>query len=260
MLNPTDPIALTCAKACELSYEDFDSNVFNQGVVELGFPDFCTIDLAGVQAFCAANAETVIVCFRGTDSGADWLADASASKSYFARCVGRVHTGFLRTLLIVESACREFVADRVSFQPDSRKLIVTGHSLGAAMAVLYAIRSTRLPDAVVSFGCPRVGDAAFAAGFNDQLKEVSLRFVNNNDAVTRIPWKAMGFSHVWRQHYFDAHGKLHADYRPGFWRKLGHAIQGRLANLRRFKIGDGIVDHSIHDYRRLVEKNQRPSV
>ena len=90
-LMPTSPIALTCAKACELSYEDFEANVFNQGVVELGFPDFCTIDVAGVQAFCAANAETVLVCFRGTDSGADWLADASASKSYAARVTGRVH-------------------------------------------------------------------------------------------------------------------------------------------------------------------------
>ena len=82
------------------------------------------------------------------------------------------------------------------------------------MAVLYAARSFRQPDAIVTFGCPRVGDSVFASAFNQNFAEVSLRFVNNNDAVTRIPWKAMGFSHVWRQHYFDAKGNLHADYRP----------------------------------------------
>lgn len=247
MLKATNPIALLCARACELSYDDFKGDAFDKGIIGLGFNDICTIDTAGVQAFCAANADTLLVCFRGTDSGADWLANAMAGK-ITANLHGNVHIGFLRTLLVVEDQVNDFVMDR-----PGRNLLITGHSQGAAMAVLHSSRIGREVHALVTFGCPRVGDDDFSILFNQIMSEVSLRFVNNNDAVCRVPLKSWGYRHVWRQQYFDRSGALHEDYKPTPLRKWWDSFSGVLRNLRRLKLGDGITDHSIHDYRRLVE-------
>ena len=250
-----DPVAVLCAKMCEASYLDFKGAEFKETMSALGFSSLVkTVENAGVEAFAVANDEEMVVCFRGTDSGADWLADASCGKTVFGRAGVLVHTGFMRTLMVVERDIVDFVLSNVG----SRKIYVCGHSLGAAMAVLFSMRwLTNSIDAVVTFGCPRVGNKAFADEYNRVHSEHSLRFVNNNDAVTRIPLKMMGFDHVWRMQYFDRRGKLHAEYRPNFLKKAWDGFAGRVRNLGKRKLGDGIWDHSIHDYRRLCEKNTR---
>lgn len=250
--TPPSPISLLAARACELSYDDFSGDTFNKGIVDLGFSDVCTIDVAGVQAFCAANAKVLLVCFRGTDSKADWLADAMAAKVNYGYD-HKVHTGFLRTLKVIDQQVKDFILPRAKyFQP--RTLIITGHSLGAGMATLFASNMFVEPDYVITFGSPRVGDAAFCKWFNDRFADRSIRYVNNNDAVTRLPLKSMGYVHVWRQFYFDRTGQLHIDYKPKPLRKWWDSFSGILRNLRRLKIGDGISDHSMHDYRHLVER------
>lgn len=248
VMKPTSNEIVVCARACELSYAVFDDG-FRAKLNDLGFNQVETIERAGVEAFCAVNDEHVLICFRGTDSSADWLADASASKTKDKEWM--VHTGFLRTLLIVEESV---LASLWKCFERGKRVLVTGHSLGGAMAVLFASR-LKVSDVVVTFGCPRVGDKTFSRVFNWMYKDRSLRFVNNNDAVTRVPFKFMGFSHVWRQQYFDRKGKLHVDYRPGRFWKFFDALAGRLRSLARVKFGDGIRDHSMKDYLRLVERN-----
>ena len=67
----------------------------------------------------------------------------------------------------------------------------TGHSLGAALATLAAVR--RPPKAVYTFGSPRVGNEAFAA----TLRDVRMyRVVDGEDVVTTLPPKVLGFRHV----------------------------------------------------------------
>ncbi|KAK3118373.1 hypothetical protein QOZ80_9BG0698100 [Eleusine coracana subsp. coracana] len=73
---------------------------------------------------------------------------------------------------------------------------VTGHSLGAALAVLAAYEittsSATQQDAAapmvtaVSFGGPRVGNAAFRRRLEESGCKV-LRVVNSNDIVTKVP-------------------------------------------------------------------------
>ena len=70
-------------------------------------------------------------------------------------------------------------------------LFMAGHSLGAALALLAATR--RAPTAVYTYGCPRVGNAAFAA----QLANVAVhRIVHGQDVVTAVPPEILGFRHV----------------------------------------------------------------
>lgn len=256
-LDPRGAIALLCAKTCELSYEPFDGMAFQQGIYRLGFSGVHTVVTAGVEAFGAWNDKVLVICFRGTDSVADWLADLSSKKVDFEdRTIMRqtnmmVHTGFLRTLRVIEDDLNGIVNRNL----DGRKLVVTGHSLGAAMAVLYSMRfHANDVSAVVTFGCPRVGNEEFANDFNKLHAAHSLRFVRNNDVVTRVPWKFMDYAHVWRQQYIDRWGRLHVDFKASKVWKFYDATAGRVHRLCKFKLLAGIEDHSIYDYRKYVEK------
>jgi len=77
------------------------------------------------------------------------------------------------------------------------KLYVTGHSLGAALATLFAFKAAGEPDAIVpkpvsliSVAGPYVGDESFANSFQlmESLGRIRhLRLVNHKDLVTTVP-------------------------------------------------------------------------
>ena len=85
-------------------------------------------------------------------------------------------------------------------------IIITGHSLGAAEACLYAFDrvSRGLPvDALYTFGCPQPGNAAVGAGLNPIP---AWRPIQNSvgphfpelkfDLVTAVPFEAPGFDYT----------------------------------------------------------------
>ena len=70
------------------------------------------------------------------------------------------------------------------------KLFVTGHSLGAALSVLCGIRLAHKypenPVQVINFGCPKVGNWAFAQLVNSKTNLCVHRVAHKNDVITRI--------------------------------------------------------------------------
>ncbi|KAJ4951822.1 hypothetical protein NE237_028654 [Protea cynaroides] len=77
------------------------------------------------------------------------------------------------------------------YKGETLSITVTGHSLGAALALLVADElSTCAPEmppiAVFSFGGPRVGNRAFANRVSKNGVKV-LRIVNSQDVITRVP-------------------------------------------------------------------------
>lgn len=71
-------------------------------------------------------------------------------------------------------------------------ITITGHSLGAALAILAAddvkamLGRTGPMVTVISFGGPRVGNASFRRRMEEQGSRV-LRIVNTNDIITKVP-------------------------------------------------------------------------
>lgn len=70
-------------------------------------------------------------------------------------------------------------------------ITITGHSLGAALAVLtaYDITATYKDSPMVtavSFGGPRVGNGSFRRRLEEQGSKV-LRIVNTRDIITKVP-------------------------------------------------------------------------
>jgi hypothetical protein len=89
--------------------------------------------------------------------------------------------------------------------------VVTGHSLGGALAILFAAlargigpasrdhpRPSRLISQVYTFGAPRCGDDAFANAYDGELRKITHRVVNDRDLAATVPPAAWGYSHVGR--------------------------------------------------------------
>ena len=68
--------------------------------------------------------------------------------------------------------------------------------------------------------------------------------MNNNDIVTRVP---PAYKHIGSLRHFTAGGKMLTE--PSTWRVEMDRIWGRI----RFRAADGIRDHNMDDYIRLIE-------
>ena len=88
---------------------------------------------------------------------------------------------------------------------------MTGHSMGGALAHIAALdlhelfcrRVTRI--SLITFGSPRVGNAAFAALLEKHVKR-SIRFVNKKDAVPGQPTNWIWFQHAGHEARLDTSG------------------------------------------------------
>jgi hypothetical protein len=162
----------------------------------------------GVHCFLALreNDKLVVVAFRGTD--ASDISDVAYDGEF--RLVpwpkgGTVHEGFAHARGKLQPTLEPALKNVQAY-----RMLVTGHSLGAAMATLQA--SLYTPDALYTFGCPRVGDAKFV----DKLRGTkSYRYVDCCDLVARIP-PEIDYRHVGQPYYIDRSRKVTFDP-PRLW-------------------------------------------
>ena len=157
----------------------------------------------GTQALLAEGEDRAVLAFRGTEAGdpLDLIADADVFPAKWPSG-GRVHRGFARALRAVWPAIEERLGHL-----EAPRLLITGHSLGAALAVLAA--SLQQACELYAFGAPRVGDAAFAARFDGIAVH---RVVNCCDLVCRVPPRHIvpwcRFAHVGAPVYLDRDGAV----------------------------------------------------
>jgi triacylglycerol lipase len=243
--------AVALAAAARLAYSDAASIV--QTALQWGFPRCRFIERRDTQSFVMANDHAIVVAFRGTepDKLRDWMSDLDTQ--FADGPFGRVHNGFWRALLRVADDLDACVAE---FQDQGQSLWVTGHSLGAALATLAAARwreKDKPVNGLYDFGSPRVGDRVFERTFDQDSGARNFRFVNNTDLVTRVPLRAMGFSHAGTMLYFTDKGELSAD--PGWWDAFLNRMRGRIDDLGKMGPAD-LKQHAIDRYVELCVKNR----
>lgn len=131
-----------------------------------------------------------------------------------------------------------------------RKIWFAGHSLGAALGTIAAIRCKHDPDlpdpeALFTFGSPRVGTAPYIGSLWAK-QVVHYRWVNSVDLVTMLPSTWWGYRHHGTLYYLD-----HTGNQRSFdsWQRFKDRLRGVLRGLWTSRLWFA----NSHDPRRYVE-------
>lgn len=236
-----------CAELCRLAYLRFESDpgragaeLLKRAVEAAGLVDLEPLNDArcDAQAFVARSGGTAYIVYRGTqgDRWKDLLADLLFVPRPWEG-PGWVHWGFWRA----ESALWPNIARWLS-EHRPQEVVVTGHSLGAAMATVTA---ARLPEArLVTFGSPRVGTRGLARAFAAGRVR---RYVDCCDGVTRVP-PPWGFVHLPGERYIDRMGHIAAQP-PTLLARLRDRALGHFDYLRKCSFAKGnVVSRTLADH------------
>ena len=200
-------------------------------------------DIEGAQCYVLEDTNKVIVAFRGTEPKEwnDIKADLSFRKTWH-KGSGKVHRGFM----IEVWKLMDQLATKV--YKTKKTLYVTGHSLGGAMATLYAdvCRPSGHVE-VYTYGAPRCGDEEFCRTYVRDL----VRVRNNNDMVPTVPLWSLGFRHIGETLYINHYGYVR---NLTGWQKWKDRWRGRFAAWRKLEFFDGIRDHSIDKYAQAMHR------
>eukprot|EP00854_Cymbomonas_tetramitiformis_P002630 gene2630-3395_t len=170
-----------CAELSDISPQAFvtDADNFLQGFVGLE----------------GTGSETrVVVAFRGTveSSIKNWAEnlDVWSTNPYKEFPDVYVHGGFYNSYQHALRAQIHAALDNISVDVP---VIVTGHSLGGAIATVCAfdLAQTRKVAAVYTYGQPRVGNFDFAHKYKELVPN-HFRVTHNQDLVPHIPLLKMG--------------------------------------------------------------------
>lgn len=226
-------LALECAYASRLAYQP------REEVEDRGWKFFESDD---TQAILRSKNGRAVLAFRGTSSLEDVLDDLNIMPDFDGPLDGFVHSGFLNAF---NELWPELAAEIEKLRVP---LIITGHSLGGALAVLACaqLQDERfMVEELYTYGCPKVGSSEFSEIFDTPHR----RYVNNNDVITRLP---PGFSHTGELFYINEDGDdISTDI--GFFEMALDRLKGRVNDLLEPGT-DGAKDHSIDNYVAALER------
>jgi triacylglycerol lipase len=149
--------------------------------------------------FQDASMGTVVASFRGTSNLKDWATDFDFFPEPY-RLVpdyGTVHQGFQLVYISLMASVKSLLQQA---KPNCKRLILTGHSLGAALSVIAApdiLHNCGLSVApeVQNFAGPRAAHSDFARAFDVEI-DACFRVVNQWDIVPQLPPPLALFEHV----------------------------------------------------------------
>ncbi len=237
------------------------------------------LSVGNTQAWIATNPEHIVIAFRGTESPTsleglkDWLLtdamnllivpEGQLGTDLAAAGVGaRFHQGFVNAL----AAIFEPVCDGVesALAEAERPVWITGHSLGAALALLAAWLFSRRMIAVhqmYTFGGPMIGNGLAIAALDREFAGKIFRYVNLPDPVPLLPMMSLlanQYAHC-RQEF--PLGSAQADVESGaayFQGLASRTVNGVLSatlidDIWRM-LTQRIKAHAMENYRRLLGK------
>ena len=120
----------------------------------------------------------------------------------------------------------------------------------ATIAAAKYVHEDKPFTSLYTFGQPRALSRKTAQILNMECKARYFRFHNNNDIVTRVPARLMGYSHAGSYIYISEEKKLCQD--PGFWFKFLDYFDGAFSAVREKGI-DGVADHDMAKYLAAVD-------
>ena len=234
-----------------------DADLGQRLIAEWQLESYRTFDVGAVQGFLARGEGFAVLAFRGSDHAQvdDWIGNADFDLVYDPHIRGgQVHAGFQRAAEAIWPQVQELVS---AHRPAGAKLILTGHSLGGALAALTAARfaadgRASEIDAIFTFGQPRAGDREFANRLERDFSARLFRYVNHYDLVTRLPPRLLGYDHAGQLRYIDGDGVLHENL--NLWQQLLLTLNPAGKSAREYidelsaKLPGALADHSGERY------------
>lgn len=167
----------------------------------------------GADCFLCWNGTEAVIVFRGTQCDLkDIVTDLDVRHEQLQGRHGiKVHRGFYEQYLAVHMQLADFL-DGAEFE----RVVAVGHSLGGALAVLATFQG--LAREAVTFGCPRVGDKAFATTMQGTGRP-HRRYMLGADIVPWLPTLVMGYRHDAPSTYITAN-RRRVIRSASLWRQL----------------------------------------
>lgn len=192
--------------------------------------------------------DTMVLAFAGTDDKKDIRDFFDIETERDEICGGRIHGGFREA---IDDIWLKILDELFSTKFSGvEHIIITGHSLGASLALIAAGRIKKMLPfkiRVYTFGCPRTGDRDFVKS----LEGVEInRYVNNNDIVTDLPPSLDHYKHAGQLHYITAFGNIRTVI--GRWIRTRDRVVGFVVSIVRFRF-DPLQDHRIDEYVQKLE-------
>jgi hypothetical protein len=147
----------------------------------------------------------LLVAFRGSSNIQNWLDNVQFSRicPYEDAPDVCVEKGFYKVFeYMKEDVMKELM--RLSGTYGTQKVVCTGHSLGAAVATLFAYHiqqeyGAKWDVSLITFGSPRIGNKAFVEGGPRH----GLRITHANDMVVHVPQMILGYEHVPHEEWYN---------------------------------------------------------
>ncbi|XP_057792356.1 phospholipase A1-IIdelta-like [Salvia miltiorrhiza] len=161
------------------------------------------------------RGRVIYVAWRGTESTLEWLNNAHIvpvpASAITPDAPGNVMDGWIRIytssnpnsqfgkLSAREQLRAQILQLRDQYKDENLSIVVAGHSLGAALAVLSAFDLVEnvvpdIPVTAIVFACPRVGDGAFVERLGTHPSLKILHTKNLLDPVPNLPPVEFGYT------------------------------------------------------------------
>lgn len=200
-----------------------------------------------------------VLAWKGSASLADWRSNFLCRRTVIGSGE-EVHEGFLDAMISVWGRLTSALGSWHG------PLFVTGHSRGAALALLSAQILDRVGysvTAVYTFGGPRVFNRTAARNYDAVLGSRTFRIVNQEDGVPRVPpalpplcalarWSRIwGYWHVGQEAFIPALGGMIMN--PSLVFKLASDLAGTMREWSQGKVAQAM-DHPMSRYVEATQK------
>ncbi|KAJ5489602.1 Lipase [Penicillium diatomitis] len=152
-------------------------------------------DAAGFLAVDSTQNQ-IVLSFRGSRTTSNWIANLDTTLISSSLCSGcQVHQGFWLNYQTVAATLKSQIDAAKSAYP-GYALVITGHSLGGALAMLCGmdLHNQGYAPTIYTYGQPRVGNLAMAEYITSVGNQ--WRVTHTDDTVPKLPPRLYGFSHA----------------------------------------------------------------
>ena len=170
------------------------------------------IEKRGTRVLIGYNKKynSYFVSFRGSSNIQNWINNMHVRKIYpydNLPDIG-VDKGFYEQMMYNYKLILNCL-NELSKQYDTKKIILTGHSSGAATSTLMAFnleidyyKHQYEMYSLITFGSPRIGNLEFVNLFKN-YNFISYRITHYNDIVPHLPLESLGYNHIPQEVWYN---------------------------------------------------------